>query len=327
MPEAKTAKRKLPSIVRWILWVLIVQFVLINISAAIYAYRLTRFYDDPALRNPSSSGNILTKTWKLFTGPKQPRAIITEHPVFAYDTVTMKTSSGLNIEAWYGRADSTAKGTVILFHGIMNTKGNLLDEAYEFRYWGFNVMLVDFRAHGNSQGSSTTIGISEGEEVKLAMEHVAGRGEKNIFLFGVSLGAVAIARAINEYGLQPAGIILEMPFLSLQTYLKGRARLLGFPAQPFAMLTTFWIGLERGYNGYRHKTTRYAKNVGCPVLMQCGALDKFVLLSESEKIYNAIVATDKKLVVYEKAQHESFLRHDEQKWRTETEHFLHTHLK
>jgi alpha-beta hydrolase superfamily lysophospholipase len=117
-----------------------------------------------------------------------------------------------------------------------------------------------------------------------------------------------------------------MPFLSLQTYLKGRARMLGFPAQPFAALTTFWIGLERGYNGYRHKTTSYAKKMNCPVLMQCGALDNFVLLSESRKIYNAITAPDKKIVIYEKAQHESFLRHDQQKWRMETETFLNAHI-
>jgi alpha-beta hydrolase superfamily lysophospholipase len=327
MPEPKTAKRKLPSIVRWILWVLLVQFILINISSSIYAYRLTRFYDDPALRKASPSTNILKKTWKLFTGPKQPRGIITDHPVFAYETVEMKTSSGLKIEAWYSRTDSAAKGTVILFHGITNTKGNLLDEAYEFRYWGYNVMLVDFRGHGNSEGNSTTIGTSEAEEVKLAMEHIAVRGEKNIFLFGVSLGAVAVARAVGEYGLKPAGVILEMPFLSLQTYLKGRARMLGFPAQPFAMLTTFWIGVERGYNGYRHKTTRYAKKLDCPVMMQCGALDKFVLMEESQKVYNAIASTDKKLVVHEKGQHESFLRHDQQRWRMETEHFLNAHLK
>jgi uncharacterized protein len=322
MNKQKTAKRKLPSVIRWVLWVLLVQFVLINVSAALYAYRLTHFYTDPSLTQPSLSGNIFTKTWKLFTGPKQPRSLLREKPVFPYETILLKTANGLKIETWYSAADSAAKGTVILFHGITITKGHMLDEAYEFRYWGYNVMLVDFRGHGNSDGNTTTIGVRESEEAKLAYEYVAQKGEKNIFLYGASLGAVVIAKAISDYGLQPSGVILDMPFQSLQTYLKGRARMLGFPQQPFAFLTTFWVGLERGFNGYKHRTTRYAKNINCPVLMQWGTKDALVLQQETEAVYNAIPPGHKKLVVYEKAQHESFLRHDPVKWRMEVEQFL-----
>lgn len=98
--------------------------------------------------------------------------------------------------------------------------------------------------------------------------------------------------------------------------------MLGFPQQPFTFLTTFWIGVERGFNGFNFKTTRYVKEVNCPVLMQCGGLDPFVLMKESENIYEAIASTQKKLVVYDRAQHESFLRSDPIKWRIETERFL-----
>jgi uncharacterized protein len=322
MNKQKTAKRKLPSVIRWILWVLLVQFVLINIMAGFYAYRLTHFYTDPSLASSSISGNIFTKTWKLFTGPKQARAPVTERPVFSYETVILTTKKGLKIEAWYGAVDSAAKGTVILFHGVTINKGRILDEAYEFRYWGFNVMLVDFRGHGNSEGNTTTIGVRESEEVKLAYDYVIQKGEKNIFLFGTSMGAVVVAKAISDYTLQPSGVILEMPFQSLQTYLKGRARTLGFPQQPFAFLTTFWVGAERGFNGYKHNTTRYAKKIKCPVLMQCGAKDTFVLIHESKAVYNAIPDGHKKLVIYEQARHESFLRHDPAKWRMEAKKFL-----
>jgi alpha-beta hydrolase superfamily lysophospholipase len=322
MNKQKMAKRRLPSFIRWILWVLLVQFVLINIMAGLYAHRLTHFYNDPSLASSTISGNIFTKTWKLFTGPKQPRTYITERPVFPYDTVILTTKKGLKIEAWYSAVDSAAKGTVILFHGIIINKGRLIDEAYEFRYWGYNVMMVDFRGHGGSEGNTTTIGVRESEEVKLAYDYVTQKGGKNIVLFGTSMGAVAVAKAISDYSLQPSGVILEMPFQSLQTYLKGRARILGFPQQPFAFLTTFWVGAERGFNGYKHNTIHYAKNIKCPVLVQCGAKDAFVLLHESEAVYNAIPSVHKKLVIYETAQHESFLRNDQKKWRIEVEEFL-----
>ncbi len=92
----------------------------------------------------------------------------------------------------------------------------MLAEAYEFRYQGYNVLMVDFRAHGNSGGNTTTIGVREAEEVKLAYDYVSQMGEKKIILWGSSMGAVAIAKAVADYDIKPAGVILEMPFASLQ---------------------------------------------------------------------------------------------------------------
>jgi alpha-beta hydrolase superfamily lysophospholipase len=320
--EKQRTKRKLPSIIRWILWVLLIQFVLINISAAFYAYKLTHFYTDPSLRVYKPPSNLFAKTWKLFTGPKQPRSVVTEIPSFPFDTITLKTTNGISIDAWYSKPDSVSKGTVILFHGIGGNKSMYLDEAYEFRYWGYNVMLVDFRGHGNSEGNATNIGVKETEEVKLAYDNVVSKGEKNIFLWGSSMGAVIVAKAIGDYQLQPSGIMLHAPFFSLQTYLEARARRLGFPQQPFAFLTTFWIGIERGFNGFKHQTDRYAKKINCPVLIQWGTLDDFVSKKEIWKIYNAIESPQKKLAVYNLAEHESLLRRDPKKWRIETQQFL-----
>jgi len=315
-------KRRLPSFVRWIFWALLVQFILVNISAAFYAYKLTHFYTDPSLRTYKPSPNIFAKTWKLFTGPKLPRSIVREIPSFPFDTVKLKAKNGITIDAWYSKADSFSKGTVILFHGITANKSSVLHEAYEFRYWHYNVMLVDFRGHGNSESNKTTIGIKEPEEVKLSYDYVISKGDKNIFLYGSSLGAVVVAKSIAEYGLPVSGVILEMPFLSLQTYMKGRARMVGFPPQPFAFLTTLWVGIENGFNGFSHQTTRYVKKIDCPVLMQWGAYDSFVLRDETMKVYDAISSKNKKLVIYEQAAHQSFVQNDPLKWRTEVESFL-----
>jgi alpha-beta hydrolase superfamily lysophospholipase len=209
-----------------------------------------------------------------------------------------------------------------LFHGLTSNKGQLLDEAMAFRGWGFNTMLVDMRSHGKSGGKTTTIGFNESEEVKLAYDYLRQQGENNIFLWGTSMGAVAIMKAVAEDQLSPSGIILEMPFLSLRSHLKGRAHAVGFPEEPFAFLTTLWIGLERGFNGFGFKTTRYARKINCPVLQQYGEKDEFVIRSETDSIYNAISSTRKKLVLYDNAIHESFLRKDPETWKREVSLFL-----
>jgi alpha-beta hydrolase superfamily lysophospholipase len=58
------------------------------------------------------------------------------------------------------------------------------------------------------------------------------------------------------------------------------------------------------------------------VLMQHGSRDQLAPINEAESIYNAIAAKNKKLVVYEGANHESFLQRDPVLWRKEVESFL-----
>ena len=323
--EKQRSKKKFPSVLRWILWVFLVQFILFNISAALYAYKFTHVYDDPALRKAGPGRNIFSKTWRLFTGPRQPRSVITKVPEFSFDTVKLKTRKGTTIDAWYARPDSAQKGTVILFHGIMANKGMLIAEAAEFRYQGYNVMLVDFRAHGNSSGNTTTIGVRETEEVKLAYDHVVRQGEKKIFLYGSSMGAVVVLKAVAEYSLKASGLIIEMPFASLQAHIRSRAReqgFQGFPEKGFAFFVTLWIGLERGFNGFNYQTATYAGKINCPVLMQWGTADTYVLKRETDKVYKAIASTSKKLLLYEDAGHESLLLNDPVKWSNEIRKFL-----
>lgn len=57
--EKGKPRLQLPSYVRWILWVLLVQIILINISAAFYAHKLTHVYTDRALRSARPSKTSL----------------------------------------------------------------------------------------------------------------------------------------------------------------------------------------------------------------------------------------------------------------------------
>jgi uncharacterized protein len=316
-------KRKVRLAATWISLALLFQFVLMNISAALYAYKLTHLYT-PAKETWTKpvSKNIFARTWRLFTGPAFYKQTLTGSPPFSFSTVILKTKDSISLEAWYGKTDNISKGTVILFHGLMGHKGLVIDEAAAFRNLGYSVMMVDVRDHGNSRGSITTIGYKESEDVKLAYDHITELGEKNIFLWGFSLGAVEIVKAVSDYDLHPSGIIIESPFLSLQSHLKGRARTLDFPAQPFGLLTSFWIGVENGFNGWGFRTDKYAKNVHCSVLMQCGKNDELVLPYETNSIYESIASDNKKLVVYENGGHESFLKNDPVKWISEMKFFL-----
>jgi alpha-beta hydrolase superfamily lysophospholipase len=258
----------------------------------------------------------------LFTGPKYAKPLDNVQRDYKYEPVSLKTADGKDIAAWYAKADSMSKGTVVLFHGLANSKGGLINESNEFRFMGYNVMLVDFCGHGGSSGYTTTIGYRESEEVKLAYDWLIKKGEQKIFLYGTSMGAVAIIKAIAENNMNIAGAILEMPFGSLHQHMKARAKTLGFPKQPFGVLVTFWTGVRRGFNGFKLNTYKNAESVNCPVLFQWGNNDHLVPQAEAENIYQHIGSTQKKFVVYEKGVHSSLLQQNSTQWRMEVEGFL-----
>jgi alpha-beta hydrolase superfamily lysophospholipase len=318
----KKVSKKTVRILKWIGSVLLVQLILINISAAFHAYRFTHYYDDDKVRDqPFSQGKPILRTWRMMTGKKLAKSLIQYYPTIPYDTVLLTTANGKKLEAWYMKADS-AKGTVILFHGLGSNKGNVLGEAFEFNSFGYNTMLVDMRAHGNSEGIISSIGYKESEEVKLAYDHVLKKGEKNILLWGMSLGAVIISKAIWQYDLKPQKIILEMPFDRLQDHIRARARISGYPGEPFGFFVTFWTGLEQGYWGYGHKTSRYVKNINCPVLLQWGSSDEYVMKEETERIFASISSPKKKLEVYDGAGHGPLVSGNQSQWDKAVTGFL-----
>ena len=314
--------RKSLLIVKWIVRVLLFQLILINLSAAFHAYRFTHYYDDDRIRNQrSSQGKPLLRTWRLMTGRQLAKSLIRYYPAIPYDTVQLTTKKGLKLEAWYMKADS-AIGTAILFHGLNSNKGNVLTEAFEFNSLGYNTMLVDMRAHGNSEGVVNSLGHKEAEEVKLAFEQVSKMGEKNIVLWGMSLGAVMISKAVGQYDLQPNKIILEMPFNRLQDHINARAKNSGFPGEPFGFFVTLWAGIEQGYWGYGHKTSEYVKKIDCPVLLQWGNNDEYVSKKEIDKIFASINSTGKRLEIYEGAKHGPLASMHEAKWVEAVSNFL-----
>jgi hypothetical protein len=310
--------QKIRSFFRWIAWVLVVQVVLMNISAAMYAYKFTHFSEGNAPLHKTSR-NIITKTWKLFTGPTFYKQAKPATPFFSYENLQIQ-SGERTINAWYSAVDSP-KGCILMFHGVMVNKGYMVHEAAAFREMGYNVMLVDLRGHGQSEGNITSFGVHETEEITASFDQARKKDNERIFLFGVSMGGGAVLKATSEKLVRPAGIIAEMPFGSLQDHVKSRARTLGFPAQPFGFLVTMWIGIQRGYNGFEHKVTKYAKGVDCPVLLQWGKKDRYVLDREIKEIFSNLPGK-KKLVTYSEADHESLLMSDHIRWKREVAQFL-----
>jgi len=159
--------------------------------------------------------------------------------------------------------------------------------------------------------------------VYLAYNYARSQREKNIILYGTSLGAVAITRGFYDYeDLKPQKIILEMPFGSLKKAVEGRVKMMGLPKEPISTALTFWGGAEQGFWAFNHKPSTYSKSISCPVLLQWGELDKRVTRNETEKIYKNLNTSKKQFEIYPNAGHESLLKKDSVHWVSTIKNFL-----
>ena len=300
--------------------IVLVLFIVLNIVSAFHAYKFTHYYDadQVAIKSPEQK-NFWDHAKEILFGfnfVKKKDAPIPD----SFSTIYLTTKSGLKLEGWQ-RQIPNSKGTVALFHGHGGNKTDVLPEANEFTRMGYNVFLLDFRAHGNSEGHTCTIGFNEAEDVKLTYDLLRKNGEKNVVLWGTSLGAATITRTINEYNIKPEKIILELPFGSLEEAVKARLRMMHLPSQPFATLLTFWGSVENGFWAFNHKPSEYAKKINCPVLLQFAKNDIRVTQKERDDIYNNITAP-KQMVLYENSAHESLCNKENAKWVATVSAFL-----
>ncbi len=224
------------------------------------------------------------------------------------------------IECWSLKTDSS-KGTVIIFHGYGGNKYSMLDKAEEFLKMGYNTLLVDFMGSGGSEGNQTTIGYKEALQVKTAFDFLTNNGESNIILFGTSMGAASILRAIHKHDIKPSAIILECPFGSLYKTTAARFKKMGVPSFPMAGLLVFWGGVQNGFWGFSHKPVVYATSVKCPALLLHGEKDEKVSADEIRSIFKNLNGK-KELKFYPDAGHENYLLKYQSEWRADVGNFL-----
>ncbi|MEC5147604.1 alpha/beta hydrolase [Chitinophaga sp. 212800010-3] len=303
-------------------WICLSLFILLNVIAAFHAWKFTHFYDDKGHKNKlPEQMNMGEKLQMIFFGVRISKSVTAVHPTVPYETIWLKTKDNLKLEGWWIPVDAPA-GTVILFHGYNGNKGSLLPEAERFRRLGYNTFLLDFRAHGNSDGHACTIGYREAEDVKLAWDYVRGRSDNPVILWGVSMGAAAILKAVPEYQLTPEKLILQCPFATLTDAVKSRMRAVHLPASPLSQLLTFWGGLELGFNASTFKPESYARQIHIPVLYFYGQKDIRVMPHETQEVFTHLSSQQKKLYIFPDAGHQSFCGKDSVAWMREVTAFL-----
>jgi hypothetical protein len=164
------------------------------------------------------------------------------------------------------------------------------------------------------------------DRARSCVDYLIKQKEENVYLFGTSMGAVAILKAINDFAISPKGIIIECPFGSMYETVCARFETMHVPTFPMAGLLVFWGGLENKFWAFNHNPREYAKSINCPTLLMYGEQDEKVSRKEIDDIFSNLRGK-KELKTYPKSGHENYLTKYKEQWTRDIKFFFQTNRK
>ena len=259
----------------------VIFFIISSIIVMIYIiYRLSFYYN-----NDPSFEFLETEPVKPYR--EQIIQYIKAAAALPCEKVWTKSFDGLNLCARLYVNDPKAPFD-ILFHGYKS--GSIKDFSGGINLSlksGHNVLLVDQRAHGDSEGNIISFGLNERFDVVSWVNYLIERfgNEILIGLYGISMGAATVIMA-SELDL-PKNVklvVADCPFSSAEDIIIKVTSETKCPLFLLKMFLPMSAKVLGKFNIRASSAVKAAKNAKVPILLIHGKGDDLVPFSMSEKI-------------------------------------------
>jgi pimeloyl-ACP methyl ester carboxylesterase len=182
---------------------------------------------------------------------------------------------------------------------------------------GFNVLLIDQRACGESEGVTVSFGYNERRDILSWIDYIEGRfgKESRILLSGVSMGAATVLYAA-ALGLPPSAkcVFADCPYSSAREIIRKTIGDMHLPTFLYP-LVRFGAKIYGGFDPNAVDIAAVAENIDLPTVIIHGEGDDFVPCSMSERIA-AANARSIALYTFPDAHHAVSYLYDRERYRS-----------
>lgn len=223
------------------------------------------------------------------------------------EKVVIDSFDGLKLAGKLFLAEKPTNRIVLTVHGYTSSSEN--DFAGLCRFYhemGYHILMVDDRAHGESEGEYIGFGCLDYKDCIEWIEYLNQRfGEMcHILLHGISMGATTVLLTSNQMLPKSVkGIVSDCAFTSAWDVFKHiLKRDYHLPAFPIMHLTNKICEKKAGYSFREYSTLDAVKDAKVPILFIHGKKDDFVPVKMGKENYNNCT-TQKELLLVEGAGH------------------------
>ena len=222
---------------------------------------------------------------------------------------TIQSFDRIELNGHILKVDS-AKGTIVLLHGIGGGKEHFLWLGKRLNSIGYNAVVYDARAHGESGGRYCTYGWNEKKDLSEVLDLLEQKGVEQPFaVWGNSLGgAVALQALANDKRLKLG--VIESTFANLEQitydYQVRIAQELGL-----GMLVFRWVSdkalQEAGeiaqFNPQEIQPSKAARKITQPVFIAHGDADRHINYQYGKENYRNLSSQVKEFYLVEGGTH------------------------
>jgi alpha-beta hydrolase superfamily lysophospholipase len=242
-----------------------------------------------------------------------------------YEEVLLTTEDGLRLQAWFIPAKEPSSRTVVLCHGLGMNREFFLPWTELADELDANVLMFDFRGHGDSDGRTVTLGGNEKRDVRAAVEWLRKakpESAKQIVGLGISMGSGALIRAGAELDLPLDAFILDSGFAASCDLTDNV--LAPLPAWMRPWLIGVGMPLANLHAGCDVGNLRPEDAIGklrAPVLIVHSQQDRLIPPSHAERLA-ANAAAPKRLTLFSTQSHSDLIFAEPQAYRDQVRTFL-----
>ncbi len=239
--------------------------------------------------------------------------------------VSIKSHDGLTLRGKYYEVKKGAPIELML-HGYRgNGKRDLSTGVLRARGKGRNVLVIDHRGSGLSDGKVITFGVKESIDALGWINYIINNIDKDakIFLTGISMGAATVMNCSTmELPKNVVAILADCGFTSPKDIISKVMRDMKLSPKllyPFIKLGAKLFGR---FNIDEKSSIESVKNCKLPIIFIHGKEDGFVPYEMSVRCYEACGSKNKKLLLIDKADHGLAFMADPELYLIELEGFF-----
>ena len=197
----------------------------------------------------------------------------------SYENVTHLTDDGLTLRGWW--VPNRGEKAVLLMHGFGGNRNGIYTGIFELGAWywkrGYNVLLPDLRAHGESDGRFVHFGVKERDDMLGWIEKIDPEARYRWTLHGFSMGASTALMMKERDPKRFAYVVADAPWIDFGKLVKQELwKRAGLPSWSFPYVR--WIAETFFGQDFREADNRkrVRRLCGAPILYVFEADDRLV---------------------------------------------------